>query len=344
MHSHTSETTCCGKLCWLDDHGQRREQSWVSRPQIQRVRPRKQTLRRVINTAESSDSEKGHSIQRALPPDSELVLSHTHGHAHAHTHTHCQDGFRDCFLWSLYGFIFTTLCLIMQVCNILTSPYLINNEWWGETLTCMQTHNSKYCMYPPPGPQHENTHFWVIRPLTHVWINSAACQIHTVALWPGTTHSATCINYLQERIRSSAPSKLLKKVTYEWKWKQTHHRKSIHYLGVLTGGTDVDKADNNYWILKLLFHFRKLGPNGQFLSKQQSDFKRRWISSVRRRALTVPWHFNNCLFLLQHVDKFHLNRLYSLHLWALGVSVNLTSKVGKWVSPYSPVLKDKVRH
>lgn len=203
MHSHTCETSCCGKLCWLNAHGQRREQSWVSRPQIQRVRPRKQTLRRVINKAESPGLVKGHSIQRAFPPGSERWCSHTD--IHTRTLSHCQGGFRDCFLWSLYGFTFTTLCLIMQACKILTSPYLINNEWWGDTLSCTQSHNSKYCTYPN---NVKNTHFWVIRPLTHVWINSAACQIHTVALWPSTTHSATSIPYLQERERPSAQSKL----------------------------------------------------------------------------------------------------------------------------------------
>ncbi|KAK1891583.1 Aequorin-1, partial [Dissostichus eleginoides] len=46
----------------------RKEQSRVSRPQIQSKRPRNQTLWRVINTTESPGLGKGHSIQKAFQP------------------------------------------------------------------------------------------------------------------------------------------------------------------------------------------------------------------------------------------------------------------------------------
>lgn len=44
MRSHTSETACCENPCWRDAHGQHKEQSWVSRPQMRSARAKKLRL------------------------------------------------------------------------------------------------------------------------------------------------------------------------------------------------------------------------------------------------------------------------------------------------------------
>lgn len=59
VYSHTSETTHWGKPCWLNPYGQYKAKSRVSRPRSQSAGPRNQTLRRVINTAESPGLVKG---------------------------------------------------------------------------------------------------------------------------------------------------------------------------------------------------------------------------------------------------------------------------------------------
>lgn len=77
VYSHTSETTHWGKPCWLNPYGQYKAKSRVSRPRSQSAGPRNQTLRRVINTAESPGLVKGQSIQTAFPPSSQQRHSHT---------------------------------------------------------------------------------------------------------------------------------------------------------------------------------------------------------------------------------------------------------------------------
>lgn len=144
-----------------------------------------------------------------------MVLSHTH----IHTHTDCQDGFRDCFLWSLYGFTFIPLRLIMQACNILTSPYLINNEWW-----LLHTRKHTIASTYPPGTKNNPEQY---DPLTHVWINSAACQIHTVALWPGTTHSD---NWLSSNLRTLSAVEHSKNLHYYRKWHMNGNEKENKHI------------------------------------------------------------------------------------------------------------------